>query len=98
MEVITIGEVQNAPDHKRNQMILLLRILGLCSMDERFVNNDDGILEPDEVVSLIKLEEFEFSECNSNAYHGLLVVISLGLAFRVIALIALHFMNRDRKI
>ena len=98
MEAIVIGEVQRAQPHRRNQMLILMKLLGVCGVDREFPDNGDNVLDADEALALLKLEEFEFSSCNRFFMMDILIVFLHGAVFRAIAWLLLHFGHRNKKV
>jgi hypothetical protein len=98
VEAFVIKEVQAAPQHQRNKMLLLLRTTGVCDVDKKYIDNGDDVLDPDEAAALLRLEEFDFSECSVHYWRSCLWVMLQGLAFRLIAFIALRLRHRDKKV
>jgi hypothetical protein len=98
MEAVTIGEVNNVGEHLRNQMIIFMKVLGICGVDQLYVDNGDRILDANEAASLIKLEEFNFEQCDAYYWRDLLWILVHGSVFRAIAWLALHFGNRHKKV
>lgn len=79
-------------------MIILMKALGICGVDQQYINNGDGVLDANEVASLIKLEEFDFETCDAYYWRDLLWMLLHGSVFRAIACLALHFGNRHKKV
>ena len=98
MEAITIGEVSNAAPYRRNQMIVLMNAFGVCEVDKQYHNDGDGVLDAAEAVSLIKLAEFDLNSCNAFYWRALIWMAVHGAVFRLIAWLALHFGNRQKKV
>lgn len=98
MEAVVIGEVQNAQPHRRNQMIILMKVLGVCGVDRQFEDNGDGVLDADEALALLKLEELDFASCDRFFMLDILVVFLHGAVFRGIAWLLLHFGHRNQKV
>lgn len=57
-----------------------------------------GILDQEEATALLRLEDFQFSECNGLYWRCFLWIAMEGLVFRIIAFLALHFGNRSKKV
>lgn len=98
MEAVVISEVQSAPEHRKNQMMILLSRIGLCNMDRRLIDNGDDVLDEDEALSLVKLADFEFVECDANYWKSLLWLFLMGWIFRTIAFAALEITRRRRRL
>lgn len=98
MEASTISEVVRQPEHLKNQNLIIMKLIGICEIDKNYLDNGDGELDADEVAALISLEDFEFSQCDGMYWRCFLWIAMEGLVFRIIALFALHFGNRSKKV
>jgi hypothetical protein len=92
MEAITIAEIQNAPAHRRNQVLVLMNAFGICGVDEEYASGEDR------AISLLKLADFDLGSCTTYFWKDVLWMIVHGTFFRVVACLALHFGNRQTKI
>lgn len=98
MEAVVIREVQQAPEHRQNQMMILLAKIGVCNMDHRLIDNGDNVLDQDEALALVKLATFDFEECDPFYWKSLLWLFLTGMIFRIIALAALELNRRRRRL
>jgi len=100
MEAVTIKEIQKAPSYRKNQMMLIMRFVGICGVDHSFVADEDPTsLSDAEASSLLSLaNDFEFSDCNVHYVRGILWMMLEGLIFRLLAYLALRFLRRHKKV
>jgi hypothetical protein len=98
MEAIAIGEVQNAPHHHRNRMIIFMKTLGICTVDEQYTDNGDNVLDANEARSLMKLEDFDFSSCDRFLWTNLMYMFMHGAAFRSVAWLVLLVGTRNKHV
>lgn len=98
MEAATISEVVRQPEHLKNQNLIIMKLIGICEIDKRYLDNGDGVIDPDEAAALIRLEDFEFSQCDGMYWSCFLWIAMEGVVFRIIAFLALHFGNRSKKV
>lgn len=97
MEALAITEAQTTPPNLQNQTMLFMNRLGVCKMDTMYVNNGDQILDPDEADALLRLLDFQLSDCTSVFWECLIWILLQGLMLRIVALVGLHFGNRAKK-
>jgi hypothetical protein len=98
MEALVITEALRQPAHLRNQNLILMKVIGICGMDEAYLDNGDDVLDVDEATALLELEDFEFTQCNGMYWQCFLWMALEGLVFRIIAFCALHFGNQNKKV
>lgn len=98
MEAVTIEEVQNVPGYRRNQMLLLMNVFGICGVDKQYVNDNDSNLNREEAASLVKLLDFDLAQCGAYFWRALLWLLVHGIVFRVVACVGLHYGNRNKKV
>lgn len=97
MEALAIEESQKSPSHLQNGTMLFMKHLGLCEMDKMYVNNGDQVLDDDEADALLRLMEFQLTDCTSTFWQCLIMITLQGVVWRIFALIGLHFGHRAKK-
>lgn len=98
MEALAITESQMTPSHLQNSTMLFMNQLGVCQMDKMYVSNGDEVLDEDEASALLRIMEFQLSDCTSAFWQCLIWVLLQGILWRILALLGLHFGHRAKKI
>jgi hypothetical protein len=42
MEATTISEVTRQPEHLKNRNLIIMKAIGICEMDKKYLDNGDG--------------------------------------------------------
>eukprot|EP00892_Ulva_mutabilis_P003872 jgi/Ulvmu1/1857/UM012_0013.1 len=97
MEALAITEAQATPSHLQNQTLLFMNRLGVCDVDKLYINNGDQVLDQEEADALLRLLDFQLSDCTSVFWQCLIWILLQGLVLRITALAGLQFGNRAKK-
>jgi hypothetical protein len=75
-----------------------VQVIGVCRVDELYVNNGDDVIDSREVAALLRLEEFSFDSCDVYFWQSCVWLTLHGLVFRAAACISLHYADRGKKV
>ena len=94
-----VQEIVKAPSYKTNSLLLIMKFIGICNVDTLFPGDaDPTTLTEDEVGSFfLTATDFSFDQCRIYYAKSILALILEGFIFRLLAGLALHFLNRSKK-
>ncbi|GFR53045.1 hypothetical protein Agub_g15745, partial [Astrephomene gubernaculifera] len=99
LEALEVSELDRYMETHRNIIAMMYRDKGTCGIDKQLVDDgNNSKLSASEALSFVQLfESFGSGYCNAAWRADLIALFGLGLALRVLALLALKYDNRIRR-